>query len=122
MSDLRYSSGVPSPALRSSVRYSSSDLNCERTLLIWRSAADVILGLRHLELHLLRFLNEDLFVNEIIENERANDRSCWEESVGTFSPLCAPLIDGGEHIGPEKRLFADDRDNAVDRKRSWDTT
>jgi len=32
--------------------------------------------------------------------------------------LSAPLIDCGQHIGPEKRLFADDGDDAVDRERA----
>jgi len=31
--------------------------------------------------------------------------------------LCAPLIDGGDHICPEKRLIPNDRDDAVDGKR-----
>src|ERR1700693_2050407 len=79
------------------------------------------LGLRHLELHLFGFLDQDLFVDEIVQNG-ARQRRLGDGVRRHLQPLSAPLIDCGEHVGPEQRLFPDDRDDAVGWERGGDTT
>ena len=77
------------------------------------SGSDV--SVRYLELHLLGFLDENLFVDEVAK-DGASQRSLSGRVCGKLQALSAPLIDGGKNITPEERLIADDRDDTIDRQ------
>ena len=77
------------------------------------SGSDV--SVRYLELHLLGFLDENLFVDEVAK-DGASQRSLSGRVCGKLQALSAPLIDGSKNITPEERLIADDRDDTIDRQ------
>ena len=74
------------------------------------------IGISYLELHLLRFLDQHLFVDQLTQH-LPGKRGLTSRVGRKLQPLRPALIYCGENITPKNCLVADDRDNAIDGQR-----
>ena len=68
------------------------------------------IGISYLELHLLRFLDQHLFVDQLTQH-LPGKRGLTSRVGRKLQPLRPALIYCGENITPKNCLVADDRDN-----------